>query len=937
MKKLILAFSLMIGVLTADNIYATSGLTIVSNEKKINSSKSAFSGRVVSETNEPLPGAMIIVSDIETGVFTDAQGYFYISNIPVGKHSVEVSYIGYSTVKEEIDFKASVVVDTEIIVTEGLEMGEVVVTGIVSGRKLAVQQQRAAMGVSNIVSADQMDRFPDENIGDAMKRIPGINVQYDQGEARFGQVRGTAPALSSVTVNGNRTPSAEGGTRSAQLDLIPADMIQTVEVRKVVTADMDGDAIGGAVNLVTKSAPSREILNVTSGVGYNPISQKATFNGSITAGKRFLDDKLGAVLAISYMNTPAGSDNIEGEWAQDDNGNAYLSVFENRQYFVHRERQSYSLSTDYKFNANNKIEFKAMYNRRNDWENRYKLKLKKMDGAESTATVSRQTKGGTEDERYTRLERQETQSYNLAGEHQISRLGIDWNIDYSTASELRPNERYITFEEKKVAIVQDLSDTRQPIISPVESGAFDLNNLGLDKMENSDQVIREHEIKASLNFKYDISNGAYANALRFGYKIQSKDKKMDIAYYDYEPTDSYADEFTALALSNSTNQSRSNYMAGDYAVGSFVNSEFLGNLNLNDAAKFDKEENYTEEAGNYTGKELINAGFIRFDQKLGKNLSAIAGVRLENTSYNYTRNVTNVDGELEVNGGLTNKRSVLNVLPSILFKYTPTEKIVARASFTSTIARPGFEDLIPGEIYDYNEEEIIVGNPDIKNMVSNNADLMFEYYTSGAGLLSAGVYYKSIKDFIVEASMKESIMDGDEELEFKRKQSINAGNGYLLGLEFALQQDLSFVSETFKNFGIYANYTYNHSKVTKLSDSPMIAGQTIDDLSLPGTPKNIVNASLYYENRVLSAAIAYNYASSYLDEMGDSQFENRYYDKTNYLDFNLSVKASSWLTIYGEVNNLLNQPLRYYQGEESRVMQLEYYGIRGSIGVKARF
>ncbi len=937
MKKLFVALSLIIGVLAADNVYATSGLTIVSNEKKINSSKSAFSGRVVSETNEPLPGAMITISDIETGAFTDAQGYFYISNIPAGKHSVEVSYIGYSTVKEVIEFKAGIVADTEIVVTEGLEMGEVVVTGIVSGRKLAVQQQRSAVGVSNIVSADQMERFPDENIGDAMKRIPGINVQYDQGEARFGQVRGTAPALSSVTVNGNRTPSAEGGTRSAQLDLIPADMIQTVEVRKVITADMDADAIGGAVNLVTKSAPSKELLNVTSGVGYNPIAKKASYNGSITAGKRFFDDKLGAVLAISYMNTPAGSDNIEGEWDKDDDGNVFLKEFENRQYYVHRERQSYSLSTDYKFNANNKIEFKAMYNRRNDWENRYKLKLKKMSGAESTATVARQTKGGTEDVRYSRLERQETQSYNLAGEHQISRLGIKWDVDYSTASELRPNERYITFEEKKVPIIQDLSDTRNPHISPVESGAFDLNNLGLDKMENSDQIIKEHEIKANLKFKYDISNGAFANTLRFGYKLQSKDKKMNIAYFDYEPTKAYEDEFTAAALKNSTNQSKDNYMAGDYKVGSFVNREFLGDLNLNDASKFDKEENYTEEAGNYIGRELINSGFLRFDQKLGKNLSAIAGVRLENTSYDYTRDVKNVDGQLEVNGGLTNNRSVLNVLPSILFKYTPTEKIVARASFTSTLARPSFKDLIPGEVYDYNEEEIIVGNPNIKNMVSNNVDLMFEYYTAGAGLLSAGVYYKDIKDFIVEASIKESFMDGADELEFKRKQSINAGNGYLVGLEFALQQDLSFISETFKNFGVYANYTYNHSKVTKLADNAMIAGQTVEDLALPGTPKNIVNASLYYENRFLSAAVAYNFASSYLDEMGGNQFENRYYDKTNYLDFNLSVKASNWLTIYGEVNNLLNQPLRYYQGVESRVMQMEYYGVRGSIGIKARF
>jgi outer membrane receptor for ferrienterochelin and colicin len=117
-------------------------------------------------------------------------------------------------------------------------------------------------------------KFPDSNIGDALKRINGINVQYDQGEARFGQVRGTAADLSSVTLNGNRIPSAEGDIRNVQLDLIPADMVQTIEVSKVVTADMDGDAIGGSINLVTKSTPYRRVLNATAGTGYNWVSGK---------------------------------------------------------------------------------------------------------------------------------------------------------------------------------------------------------------------------------------------------------------------------------------------------------------------------------------------------------------------------------------------------------------------------------------------------------------------------------------------------------------------------------------------------------------------------------------------------------------------------------------------------------------------------------------
>ena len=142
-----------------------------------------------------------------------------------------------------------------MVLNEGVELQEVVVGGAFQGQRRAINAQKSNLGITNVVSADQVGKFPDSNIGDALKRISGINVQYDQGEARFGQVRGTSADLSSVTVNGNRVPSAEGDTRNVQLDLIPADMIQTIEVNKVVTPDMDADAIGGSINLVTKNSP----------------------------------------------------------------------------------------------------------------------------------------------------------------------------------------------------------------------------------------------------------------------------------------------------------------------------------------------------------------------------------------------------------------------------------------------------------------------------------------------------------------------------------------------------------------------------------------------------------------------------------------------------------------------------------------------------------
>lgn len=349
-----------------------------------------------------------------------------------------------------------------------MELQEVVVGGAFQGQRRAINSQKNNMGITNVVSADQVGKFPDSNIGDALKRISGINVQYDQGEARFGQVRGTSADLSSVTINGNRVPSAEGDTRNVQLDLIPADMIQTIEVNKVVTADMDGDAIGGSINLVTKNSPYKRTIAATAGTGYNWVSEKAQLNLGFTYGDRFFNDKLGLIVSASYQNSPSGSYDTEFVWEQDDNGKTYVNDYQIRQYYVTRERQSYSAALDWDINANHKLTFKGIFNNRNDWENRYRTTLKDLD-PDGNATVRIQTKAGTPDNRNARLERQRTMDFALGGEHLFSALSMDWHASYAKASEERPNERYIDFQLKKQKFDMDLSDERQPFASPKQA------------------------------------------------------------------------------------------------------------------------------------------------------------------------------------------------------------------------------------------------------------------------------------------------------------------------------------------------------------------------------------------------------------------------------------------------------------------------------------
>ena len=309
-------------------LIATASAPAMADENDAVSAKGTIRGRIIDNTKQTLPGATIYIENLHTGVTSDVNGFYTFTNLEPGTYRVKVTYVGYSPVEMTITIPQGKTIEKDVVMNEGLELQEVVVGGAFTGQRRALSSQKSNLGITNVVSADQVGKFPDSNIGDALKRISGINVQYDQGEARFGQVRGTSADMSSVTINGNRVPSAEGETRNVQLDLIPADMIQTIEVNKVVTPDMDADAIGGSINLVTKNSPYKRFISATAGTGYNFVADKMNLNLGFTYGDRFFNDKLGLMLSASYQNNPAGSDDVEMAYERNDDGEVVLDEYE---------------------------------------------------------------------------------------------------------------------------------------------------------------------------------------------------------------------------------------------------------------------------------------------------------------------------------------------------------------------------------------------------------------------------------------------------------------------------------------------------------------------------------------------------------------------------------------------------------------------------------
>ena len=892
-----------------------------------------------SESNLALPGATVQVEGTTFGTSANQFGEFRLAGLPAGEHVLVVSYIGYQTAEIDFAIEAFQTTAIEVVLESGILTGEeVVVLGVgLRGQAAALNQQRANANITNVVASDQVGRFPDANVGDALKRIPGITTQVDQGEARFGLIRGTAPRLNSVTINGERIPSAEAEDRTVQLDLVPADMIQSIEVNKAVTPDMDADAIGASVNLITRAAPNGLRVSGTLGSGYNFLRDEPIYLGSVVVGNRFADGKLGVIVSGSIHDHKLGSHNYEGEW---DGGE--LDEFQIRLYELQRIRRSVSTTIDYNFNENNSITFKALYNHRDDWENRFRVDFDRFDdqgNGTALARIQRETKGGVGNDRvdYRRLEDQRAMAYSLAGQHVTSSgIEVDWVGAYAKASEKRPNERYIAFESAdEVLIAFDPSNTKFPVI---EEQSFDGGNMELDEITEERQYTEDIDKSFRLNLEFPV--GEYASYLKAGASFKQKDKLRDNDFFEYSPIGSLEDQLATMASAGSIDKTLSDYEAGNYKSGNFVSERLLGDLDLQNSSLFEKEAVYDEYfADNFEATETVVGGYAMTNYAFNDRFSVIAGVRLEATEIDYTGNqlVLDEDGDFDEAAsreGISNTESYNNVMPGLHARFAVDANTVIRAAWTNTIARPNYYDLVPYRAVNREDNELGEGNPLLEPTTSMNFDFMAERYFSNVGLISGGVFFKSLQNYIYVFEDKDYVDAVTGNTFDSRFQPKNGDDATLFGAEIAIQRQLDFLPGALSNLGIYLNYTYVTSSADGIRNED---GEVRTDLDLPGTAENTLNASLSYEDAKFSARLSLNYTTDYIDEIGEDASFDRYYDEQTFVDANAAYAITSKLRFFVEANNLTNQPLRFYQGSQDFTMQSEYYSYRMNAGLKFDF
>jgi TonB-dependent receptor len=888
-----------------------------------------------------ITGVVVRIDALNREVLTDRAGRFALTGIPTGRTELATRYIGYAPVRTTVTVVSGQPVVTTIRLRSAVtDLGTLVVSATRGGQAAALNQQQNAANVTNVVAADQIGRFPDANIGDALKRIPGVTVALDQGEARFGSIRGTEPRFNSVMINGERVPSAEAEVRQVQLDLIPADMVQAVEVNKTLTPEMDADAIGGSVNIVTRAAPAGFRLSSTIGSGYNWIRNEPVLLGSVVAGTRFLNDRLGVIASGSYYDQQFGSDNKEGVWDKTDAGAAYMNEFDTRRYDVQRIRKSVSGSVDYRFDATNTVMLRAIYNNRNDRENRFRARYifgaPNASGVQNTE-IRRQTKGGGPADRLkaTRLEDQRTQSYQLSGEHLIGkRATLTWSGTTAKASETRPDERYIDWRVRNVGFNANYSDEQNPQFTPVNSALVAPDRYTFRRIEQLESFTEDKDRNARVDLLLPLTDGDRGTRLKVGGRYRDKEKLRDNSYNFAAPVN--AAGFANLTLQGNADFTTDRNYAGNYQYGVFTTPAQLAALDLFNSAQFTLTDQPAEyAAGNFSATEKITAGYAQLEQQLGPTLSLIAGARVERTSVDYNGFEFNVDDETI--SGTTGGQSYTDVLPGINLRWQAAPATVVRAAWTNSLARPNYYDLVPYRAVSIDDDELATGNPALKPTRAMNFDLSAERYLPSVGLVSVGLFHKEIDDFIFNFTSFNEVDPVTGRTFSQVSQPRNGAEARLTGAEFAYQRQLDFLPGALKNVGVYLNYTWTDSKVSGLN----IEGRENEDLPLLGTAKHSGNVSISYDGSRLTARLAVNYQSESLDAgeggYNEDAFFDRYADRRTDVDANATYAITPKARFFVEANNLNNRPLRYYQGVRGRLAQDEFYGRRVQTGLKIDF
>jgi TonB-dependent receptor len=941
-----------------------------------------ISGRVTDAgSGDFLPGANVVVEGTNFGASSDRSGSYTITGLAAGDYTLQVSYIGYSDYSAQVTIAGENATNDIQLSVSYVSMEAVNVDGLAQGQVKALNQQRSAGNIKNVVSRDQMEKFPDQNVADVLQRLPGIALESDHGEGRYVQIRGAEASLNTTTINGVKVPSPED-KRKISLDIIPSYSLGSVEVTKAITPDMDADAIGGHVNLITKNAfdYDGQFMEAKVAGGNRPLYGKSGTMGAFTYGNQFMDGRLGLIVSSSYEFNDMKTDNIELEWADEyeyvtdvvdseedetyvveEADGTILTDMQLKNYALSRERIGITSSLDYKLANNSKLYANFISNTYTDTENRNRLRYrfdKSVDEEEpGSGYFDVDSKSGTAKlariyrELKSRSSISKINSFSFGGDHALGKMRADWSMTKSYAEELRDPSLNAEFVVKDINMNYEFSDVNHPQITSFtdEDGTFDqhdLSNYELDEIEiegnyipnakspNGNLVSGDDQVMA-FNLSMPLALGGANGKIKVGAKLSSKVKKSDKSGGEVWGWDGDDD---LIMKGFDMDIEGDKYMDGNYVHTHGINVDKIRDHMSANIGSYEILPLYEDAIlETWDATEDVSAFYGMVDMKMGK-INFIGGARMEQTSTEYSSWAGSVEDAEDEEGTIDESlaafftaqkvsKEYTDMLPMAHVRYAVNDRTLVRGAYTETIARADFAALVPFIATDGDDAE--AGNPELESAHSKNIDLMLEYYPKGLGIFSFGYFSKAIDNYIYTAVLKDATIRDGAKVYDEVVMPVNGDAATLSGWEMNIVKNLDFLPGPLSNLSLYFNYTATNSEADY--------GDARAKSTFPGQAPSTGNLSFAYETSKLTARFSQSIADQYIVEVGEDEDEDIYYDPANRLDFSLSYNLNNKLTLFADVLNITNVPHVYFMGDASRPVEKEVYGATIKIGTNYRF
>ena len=896
-------------------------------------------------TGEPLIGSVVEVKELPSvKTTTGLDGSFTLHELPdKGRYTLVVRYISYKT--REIPVEVSDKGVVTITLDEDLhQLGEVVIKGHKEyhSDRSAIDMEKTAGNVLNVMSQQSIQLSPDVNVASVLQRVSGVTMERDaSGEASYAILRGMDKRYNYTLVNGVKIPSPDDKNRYIPLNIFPSDLMDRLVVSKSLTADMEGDAAGGVVDMVMKDAPSHFQIQANAAVGTSdyfwkdsrdyltsnrsdythkapyevngPEYKAATsdfsngptqisrhsmpapnFVGGLSIGNRFWKDRIGVMLAGSIQNTFRGTERTynsvkmaSGEQSM------YISSLQHRYYSIHDLTAGVHAKVDLQL-ENNKLEWYNMYVCTNSKSVRY-------NNSVNTEYIS--SDSYTQDDETRSLS--QTQSIfatHLKGTHHLTKdFTADWAGIFSQAKAEDPDRVYLS--------LTNTIQSADGVDGSLWSGNKNILKTLPKNMERRFQHNTDKDWAGYINLAYNSQLGNDINALwKAGAQYRRKERGNRYYSYIFNPSDisqkldgNGFDQFAAIDWTCKTPYSQASQL-------------------------------------NYDSKEHIGAAYIMTTLK-SRWGELNAGVRAEHTNQIYTML------QKFRNMGQVGEQSYWDWLPSASIKWTPTKKMNVRLSYYRSINRPGFYEIVPYQIM--GEEYQEKGNPNLKRARIDNVDLRWEWFPSVTEQVLAGVFYKYLQDPIEQVFVAADGKLGSGADAYYMPD--NLGNAKNYGFEID-------VVKYIRHFGIKANYTYTHSTITttkreyKEGSAEYKTGVT-QTRPLVNQAPHTANLSLLYKdtNYGWNAQLAASYTGTKLALVSPFKDADQW-DKAMFgLDFSMEKKFPCGVSVFLKANNLLdakrerylktvNQSNLEYEGQRSdkTIVGTYKYGRTFLIGVRVK-